>query len=75
LRQIKENDTSQARVTKANEQGEFEFSDVQAGTWVAVASGRVGVNEAAWYQQLIVEPGKHVEVKLISPDVACADLQ
>ena len=78
------NDPSQVMQTQADEEGEFAFGEVppaptkpeqSSGIWYVIATGRVGMNNAIWEATPTVEPGKHVSLKLISPEAACLDLQ
>jgi hypothetical protein len=65
------NDPGQAVETQADEEGEFVFHQVSRGAWYVAVEGRVGMNIAVWYESVVIEKGKQLSLKMISPKGAC----
>jgi hypothetical protein len=64
-------------ITNADEEGVFKITDVPHGTYILLARGRAGFNEAFWkvgVGNLAVESGMETTVKLSDPEKACLAL-
>ncbi len=63
----------QARILSSDEEGLFHFAGVQPGSYMLVAWGHAGANDACWEENFEVKADQRVEVKLASPHTACLD--
>lgn len=66
-----EQKTDFVKIGNADEDGLFRFGGVTPGKYSILATGHAGVNTAYWQQDVIVEGGKEVTIKLSSPEAAC----
>ncbi|MGH9555235.1 MAG: hypothetical protein ACRD2Y_05375 [Terriglobales bacterium] len=57
--------------TQADEEGNFQFGHVPDGKYTLVARGRAGINEATWEEEIVIQPGRNLFVKLSNPTDAC----
>jgi len=60
--------------TDADENGNFRIAVSRPGSYVILASGQAGANEAFWdngLNDVVVSPGATIELKLSSPAKAC----
>lgn len=59
------------KIGKADEDGVFRFAGITPGKYTILATGQAGFNTAYWEQDVLVEGGKEVTIKLSSPEAAC----
>jgi hypothetical protein len=71
----KNGELKQIRVVQADEEGAFDFSEVQPGSYILLARGRAGANEAHWESDgdIKIKAGQKFTVKLGSPHTTCLD--
>lgn len=54
-----------------DEEGNFVFPKVRTGKYNVIARGRAGINDAYWKQDVWVQPGEAVTVKVASVESSC----
>lgn len=62
--------------TQTDEEGNFKAS-LPAGNYTLLVRGRAGFNEALWgggINDVTMQPGAHIELKLSSPSESCIDI-
>jgi hypothetical protein len=63
---------------QADEEGLINMPEVPSGTYILVAFGRAGFNEAVWVldsEEVVVKPGMDTAVKAASPAHSCLELE
>jgi len=66
--------SSQLDFADADEEGRFRIDGVTPGTYVIVARGRAGANDAYWKETIVIKPNTTLSVKLAQPSEACLDV-
>jgi hypothetical protein len=61
----------QVLFTNADEEGNFVFPKVRTGKYNVIARGHAGINDAYWKQDVWVQPGEAVTVKVATVESAC----
>jgi hypothetical protein len=59
----------------ADEEGNFAFPRVPPGKYDVLVRARAGINEAFWSQEVWVQPGEAVTMKVASVERSCSDLE
>jgi hypothetical protein len=70
---VGQNHQSEVLSTDADEEGDFTFAKVQRGSYVGVGRGKAGINDVYWQQDVSLESGQTVEVKLHDVETACVN--
>jgi hypothetical protein len=63
----------QVHIATSDEEGLFQFSGLEPGSYILLARGQAGANDAYWQNDFKVKPGESVRMKLASPHTACLD--
>lgn len=63
----------QVLTTDTDEEGNFAFPKVRTGKYNVIARGRAGISDAYWKQDVWVQPGEAVTVKVANVESSCVD--
>jgi hypothetical protein len=63
----------QVLFTDADEEGNFVFPKVRTGKYNVIARGHAGMNDAYWNQDVWIQPGEAVAIKVANVESSCAD--
>jgi hypothetical protein len=75
LKAARDQDASDAyHILEADEEGRFQFKNVEPADYEILVRGRAGGNDAYWSKSLHVDAGKVTQIKLSEPVVACLNL-
>jgi hypothetical protein len=61
----------QVHIATSDEEGLFQFSGLEPGSYILLAQGQAGTNDAYWQKDFTVKPGESLQMKLASPHTAC----
>jgi hypothetical protein len=63
----------QVHIATSDEEGFFQFGGLEPGSYILLARGHAGANDAYWEGNFKVTSGESVQMKLASPHAACLD--
>lgn len=63
----------QVHIATSDEEGFFQFGGLEPGSYILLARGHAGANDAYWEYNFKVKSGESVQMKLASPHTACLD--
>jgi hypothetical protein len=62
-------------IADADEEGNFTFPKVPPGKYDILVQNQAGINEAFWNQEVWVQPGQLLNVKVANVEHSCSDLE
>jgi hypothetical protein len=63
----------QVHIATSDEEGFFQFGGLEPGSYILLARGYAGANDAYWEGNFKVRSGESLQMKLASPHAACLD--